>query len=578
MAYQEHGMWEVLDVLRRHARGEKNSAIEAATGRTRKTVRRYIAAAQTLGWVPAGSEPDDALAGRVLALLRPGKKNATPGEQEQRLLVHRERITGLLQGGDGERPLKLTKIHQLLTGQGIDVHYSSLHRFAQKHCGFGVRHVTVHMADVAPGELAEVDFGRLGYLTEPLSAKRQVVHALIVTLVHSRHQYVHITRTQKLSDLIEGIEAAWEFFGGVAARVVIDNLKAAVTKPDRYEPTFQRTFEQYASHRGFIIDAAIVRHATGKPHVERNVQYVRENFFRGESWLNHEHVQREARRWCLQTAGTRKHGTTGHSPLAVFEQVERAALKALTGERFDTPAWAECSVHPDHHVQFLKSFYSVPTAYVGKDVTVHGDSRLVRLYFKGQLIKTHPRKVAGQWSTDYEDYPKDLRPYAMRDANRAKAEAVALGRSIGRFVELLLAGTFPWAKLRQAQKLLRLVQRYGKTRIEAACHRALAFDLIDVRRVERIVLGALDTSAAGKPASGGNVVPLPACFLRPTGSFTHTQENKALAHGSQTIPQDCAQTPAALGPAGDTARQGGLCEEGQPVAGGVSRAVPSGRD
>ena len=87
-------------------------------------------------------------------------------------------------------------------------------------------------------------------------------------------------------------------------------MKTAVVKSDRYEPIFQRTTEQYAEHRGFVIDPAVARHPTGKPIVERGVQYVRESFFRGEQWLDLAHVQREARRWCMEVAGRRIHGTT----------------------------------------------------------------------------------------------------------------------------------------------------------------------------------------------------------------------------------------------------------------------------
>jgi hypothetical protein len=73
-------------------------------------------------------------------------------------------------------------------------------------------------------------------------------------------------------------------------------------------------------------------------------------------------VQREARRWCLETAGTRIHGTTRARPLAVFENVERARLLPLEGERFDPPEWAEHKVHPDHHISHGRAIYSVPHA------------------------------------------------------------------------------------------------------------------------------------------------------------------------------------------------------------------------
>ena len=296
-------------------------------------------------------------------------------------------------------------------------------------------------------------------------------------------------------------------------------MRAAVTKPDRYDPIFQRTFEEYAGHRGFVIDAAVVRHATGKPHVERQVPYVRESFFRGEDWHDVAHAQREAIRWCSEVAATRIHGSIYEQPIARFA-IEKAALTPLAAERFDPPSWGKCKVHPDHHIQLDRAIYSVPTRYVGKRLWVRADRRLVRVYCEGELVKTHPRKPPGGRSTDYEDYPKELAPYAMRDPERMIAEGRRQGKHVGRFMERLLAGTFPWAHLRQAQRLLRLASKYGGQRIDAACRRALHFDLIHVGRVQRIVEAGLDQQAPSN--SPGQLVLLPAArFLRPARSFDH---------------------------------------------------------
>jgi transposase len=527
MAYREVGMWEILNVLSRLGRGETQRQVARATGHSRKTVRRWEEAARELGWVPSAHEPDETLAAEVLAAVKPGPA-AGPGEVEQRLLAHKEQIAAWLKESYAERGLRLTKVRDLLARQGVEVPYSSLHRFAVKHCGFADRRrVTVRVAECEPGELAEVDFGRLGYLEDASTGRRRLVHALVVTLVHSRHQYVHVTHTQKLCDLIDGLEGAWDFFGGVTARVVLDNLKAAITKPDRYDPTIQRTFEEYASHRGFVIDAAIPRHPTGKPHVERNVQYVRESFFRGETWTELAQVQRAAIRWCRDVAGTRVHGTTRQRPLEVFESVERAALRPFEGERFDTPAWGKCKVHSDHHVSFGKALYSVPTRFIRKQVWVRGDRGLVRIYCDGKLIKTHATQPPGGRSTDYDDYPSELSPYARRDPDRLIQEAKQRGDFVGRFAEQLLAGAFPWAKLRQAQKLLRLGERYGWERVDAACRRALAFDLIEVKRVERIVKEGLGQPGKNTPPrAGGQLVLFPGRFLRPTDSFIHATKRK----------------------------------------------------
>ncbi len=518
MAYREYGMWEILDVLRRIHRGQTKKSIEAATGRTRKTIRRYLRTAEQLGWSAREQEPSEELASRVWQKLRPGPAAGFSWTDEV-LGPHRKTICRWLSDRPDEPALTLVKVHELLARQGVLASYSTLHRFAVRECGFGVPASTVRVAEVAPGELAEVDFGRMGVIFDPETGRRRVCNALVVTLVHSRHQYVHLTHSQKLPDLIEGIENAWVFFEGVAARVVIDNLKAAVCKADRYEPIFQRTFEEYARYRGFVIDAAIARHAQGKPHVERAIPYVRGNFFRGEKWLNLAHAQREAIAWCLTKAGTRKHGTTQKPPLVVFEAVEKSAMRPLEGARFDTPRWATCKVHPDHHIRFGKALYSVPHAYLGKPVDVRGDRGLVRIYFRGELVKTHPAQSPGGRKTDHNDYPPEKTAYTMRDPNRMIREGRLHGEEIGRFMERLLEGTFPWAKLRQAQKLLRLVEKYGGLRVNMACRRALSFDLVNVHKVESILKKLLESSTTHGQVSG-QLILLPTRFLRPAGSFT----------------------------------------------------------
>lgn len=525
MAYREVGMWEILEVLRRIGRGESKSAIKRVTGHSRATIRRYVVTAEELGWPAGEHEPDEGLAAEVFARLRPGR-SAEPGEAEQQLLPHKQQISEWLKAEEGQRRgLRLTKIAQLLGRRGVAVPYSSLHRFAVKHCGFADRRrLTVRVADCEPGELAEVDFGRLGLVPDPQRGGRRVAWALCVTLVHSRHQYVHVTFSQKLADLVDGLEDAWEFFGGVTSRVVLDNLKAAVTKADRYDPTIQRVFDEYARYRGFIIDPAIPRHPKGKPHVERNVPYVRDNFFAGETWQDIAHVQREARRWCLQVAGTRIHGTTRKAPLGVFENVEQPKLTRLTKPRFDTPNWGECKVHGDHHVSFLKALYSVPTRHVGKQVWVRADSKLVRIFVDGKQVKLHQRKPPGGRSTDYNDYPPERAPYAMRDPDRLVGEAKRHGEHIARFMQALLAPPFPWKNLRQGQKLLRLGNKYGFDRVDAACRRALCFDLVNVRRVERIIeLGLDQHKSHAQNDCSATVVQLPLRFARPAQSFVHQQ-------------------------------------------------------
>jgi len=561
VAYREHGMWEILEVLRGLHRGDPQRRVARATGHGRATVARWLATAQGLGWEPGGeAEPDEALARAVGQTHRPRAATVPPGESEARLRPHRDRVRVWLASDEGgQRGLRLSKVHQLLARQGVEVPYSSLHRFAVTHCGFhDRRRVTVRLPEVTPGEVAEVDFGKLGLVWDPEAGRRRNLHALIVILVHSRHQFVYTTFSQKLPDLIAGLEAAWEFFGGVARRAILDNLKAAVTKADRYEPLFQRTFAEYAAYRGFVIDAAIVRHPTGKPHVERQVQYVREGFFRGESWINRDHVQREAERWCLETAGPRIHGTTRQRPIEVFEAVEKPALLALERPPYDPPTWAEAKVHPDHHVQFQKAFYSAPTRHVGKQAWVRGDTKLIRIFVGDELVATHSRVKEGKRSTFHVHYPPERADYAMRDVDRILRQARAQGPRIGRFMARLLAGDFPWSRLRQAQKLLRLCQKYGAKRLDEACGRALAFDLLNVKRVEGIVLGGL-AAPPPDPDEPAQILLHPR-YARDPDHFNH-HEPKETDHGDHDLSQTNPETPEALGTARDPARTRGVREE-----------------
>ncbi|MEX2535180.1 MAG: IS21 family transposase [Trueperaceae bacterium] len=363
MGYREVAMWEILNVLERVGRGESRSAISRVTGHTRKTIGRYVSTAESLGWWP-GIEVTEGLAAEVYRRHRPARAR-DPGDTEAVLLEQQERIREWLEPvGNEKRGLRLSKVHQKLQGLGVVVPYSSLHRFAVKHCGFNDRRRwTVRLEDCKPGQYAQVDFGRLGLVPAPNGSGRKMLWGLLVVLPFSRHQYAHATHSQKLQDLIAGLEDAWENFGGVVELVNIDNLVAAVSKADRYDPVFQRTFEEYARYRGFVIDAARPGDPKGKPHVERAVPYLRENFFRGEQWLGGDHVQRELGRWCLSTAGTRIHGTTRQRPLAVFENTEKALLKPLSRPRFDP--WLFHVIRPPVPAESRRLFRSYPATHSG---------------------------------------------------------------------------------------------------------------------------------------------------------------------------------------------------------------------
>lgn len=547
MGHKEYGVTDILDILRRAKAKDSIRRISRATEMDRNTIRSYLRIAAMHGFTD--TVPDDQLAEIASAVVRElhgnDTKNSEPGACAP-LLPHRKLLSGWLE----TEKLTLKKVHIKLGRMGVTVTYSTLYRYAREELGFGGKKVTVRMAETEPGEVAQADFGKMGLVFDPEVGRNRVLYALVVTLVMSRYQYVYLTHLQNFEALITGIEAAWVVFKGVARRLIIDNMKTAVVKADRYEPVFTRTFKDYSQHRGFIIDSAVVRHPEGKGTVENQIRYVRENFFKGEIFISREHAQREAEIWCRTIAGLRIHGTTRKRPLLVFEQEEQKSLLPLSSERFDVPAFATCIVHRDHHIMFKKGGYSLPTQYIGKEVDVRGDSTLVRIYYKNQLIRTHEKVAAGKRSTNYDDYPKDKSAYAMRDVEYYKRKAAEGGEKQGEFMAELLNGDVPWAFIRQAQKLLRLNDKYGAARVEVACQRALAFGLMNVSRVERIIKQALENlPAQAKPA--GTVTPLSSAarFIRPADYFSH-KENY---HGNNVRTETAIEITASLFPVDDPA-------------------------
>jgi hypothetical protein len=133
-------------------------------------------------------------------------------------------------------------------------------------------------------------------------------------------------------------------------------------------------------------------------------------------------------------------------------------------------------VHPDHHIQVARSLYSLPTRFIGKHVRVRADSRTVRIYLGTEQVKMHLRVAPGKRSTDPGDYPPGKSAWAFRTVDALLDKARGRGEHIGRYSERLLSGPLPWTTMRQGYELLRLCDRYGEARVEAACKRALEHD------------------------------------------------------------------------------------------------------
>lgn len=497
-------MIEVREVIRRWQAGHGLREMSRGTGLDRKTIRRYVEAIADVG-VERGGALDDALVHEVGKRVQ-ARAIPEPSVERARIEEHRKRIEQWL---SAKPPLRLTKVHALLYREHqIDVSYATLRRYAMDELGWGLRTPTVLVAAAPAGEEAQVDFGMMGMMYDPQTRRSRRLHVLVVTLCFSRYQFVWPTWEQTTAAVCEGLDEAWRFFGGIVSRIIPDNASSIVSRANPLSPTIVDAFGDYAQARGLFIDPARVRSPRDKGRVENQMSYVRESWFAGERFESLQAAREHARAWCRDVAGARIHGTTRMVPRDVFEREELSALRPPPKEPFDVPHWCDAKVHPDHHVQVLKALYSLPTHLIGKTVRVRADSRVVRIYVRTELVKTHPRVAAGQRSTDPSDYPQHVRGYATRSVDGVLAQARERGEHVSAFAQRLLGGPLPWRTMRQGYALVRLCDRYGDARIDALCKRALEFDVIDVPRIERMLKLAL--AGEERASEDGKLRALPA--------------------------------------------------------------------
>ncbi|MGI9015637.1 MAG: IS21 family transposase, partial [Euzebya sp.] len=461
--YREVGVIEIREVLRLWLRRDMGlRPIGELVGVDRKTVRRYVEAAVGLGLDRAGGldQLTDELIGGVVEAVRPDRPRGHGLAWEACTASHDD-IKGWL---DGDVPV--AKIETLLARRGTTVPYRTLHRYCVQELGFGAGRVTVPVADGEPGKELQIDFGRLGMITDAESGRRRVLQALVLTAVVSRHTFVWCTFTQTTEAVIAGLEAAWAFFGGIFAVVVPDNMRAIIDQADATNPRVNRTMMEYAQARGFVIDPARVRKPQDKPRVERAVQYVQGNFFAGEDFGSVADAQTAAERWCGEVAGRRIHGTTRLRPAEHFVAIEKSVLLPAPEEPYDVPVWSTPKVHRDHHVQVGKSLYSVPGGLIGQIIDARRDRRLVKLWHRGTVIKVHPALPPGRRSTDPDDLPSEQTAYAMRDLDQLIGHAAKHGTSVEVYARRLLDSPLPWTRMRTVYRLIGLAKRHGSTPVD----------------------------------------------------------------------------------------------------------------
>jgi transposase len=275
--------------------------------------------------------------------------------------------------------------------------------------------VTVARGLVQAGSEAQIDYGRLGMWFDPVSARRVAVWAFVMVLAHSRHLFVQPALGIHQPSWCASHVAAFEFFGGVPVRLVPDNLKPAVTRPDLYDPKINKAYAELAAHYRCLIDPARANKPKDKPRVERPMQYVRDSFWRGGEFTPLEQMQTAAQVWCRDVAGARaSRALDGQQPGFVFSTVEQQALLPLPRNEFQHAVWSSGKVATDCHVKVGKALYSVPWRLMGQQVHARTCGDIVQIVHGGNVVATHVSQHRGR-ATEFEHYPPQKIAFTMRN-------------------------------------------------------------------------------------------------------------------------------------------------------------------
>jgi len=359
-----------------------------------------------------------------------------------------------------------------------------------------------------PSEAAQVDFGHGPKLFDQRVGKVVQTWYFVMTLCWSRHQYVELITHQDIETWLSCHQNAFDWFGGVVNKVIIDNPKCAITKACYNDPQVQRSYEALAQEYGFLVSACPPRDPQKKGRVESGVKYVKKNFQPLREFRSLQDANQQVKKWVLETAGNRIHGSTFEKPLSQFESIERNVLKPLPAVKPEIATWQKVSLYKDCHVRYQKSRYSAPYKLYDKELWLKSTPTMVTIYHQHKQVSIHTRSfTAGETKTHTEHLPPQAQFYFKCTPQWCLDKSKDIGSQCAFVVESLL--TDPARDLlRQAQSLLKLETKYGATRLELACKRANSFNTQRYEAIAKILKNGLDYQSLNNTAAFDSLSPV----------------------------------------------------------------------
>ena len=496
MATKRMTMRKTREILRQKWKlGHSNRRVARSQSVSPGTVGAALHRARAAGldWEEVCELADDELEVRLFGSNgKAGRKRPQPDHQ----YIHRER----------RRPGVTLELRHL---EYIEAHpdgyrysqFCELYRRWLKRHGLTMRQV--HRA----GDKLFVDYsGKKAHYVDAGTGEIVECELFVGVLGASNYTYAEATRTQSGPDWIASHVRMLSYFGGVPALLVPDQLKSGVTRPCRYEPGIQRTYEEMARHYDTAVLPARQRKPRDKAKAEVGVQIVqrwilarlRNQVFFSLAELNERIAE------LLDDLNHRTMRLYGASRRELFDKLDHPALRPLPAERFVYGEWSRPKVNIDYHVEVDFHFYSVPHQLVGERVDVRLTATTVEVFFRTQRVFSHLRShERGRFTTRPEHMPKAHRAHLEWSPSRLIAWAEKVGPKTAELVAAILESRpHPEQGYRSCLGILRLSKRYGDDRLERAAERALVGRARSYRHVDSILKNGLDQLPFPEVADG----------------------------------------------------------------------------
>lgn len=304
--------------------------------------------------------------------------------------------------------LSAARLFQMLREHGYEGEYGTV-----KRCVRDLRprvRPAYFTLGFAPGECAQVDWGCWDGVDVPGGRRRLSFFAMV--LCHSRMLYVEFFYAQAMEHWLCAHRNAFELFGGVPSRVMVDNCKTAVVRAASGEraATLNCQYLDFAAHYGFEPVACRPRRPNEKGRVENAIRFIRTSFLAGRQPCSIEALNPAAAHWRDTVANVRTHSTTGRRPLDLFTEQERDALKPLPAGRHPCDVRKAAAASNRFRITVDTNRYSVPSQYASRKVTVSLTSDRIRAYDAEQtaLIADHARCYGHRQDIVDPDHEREL--------------------------------------------------------------------------------------------------------------------------------------------------------------------------